>query len=136
MNAEIGSRIRTLRRALDLSQDQLAEILDISASYLGLVERGQRCFGLAKLVKLRGVFNVSLDYLVVGCEGEFNHNKFLSSASTGFNAINGESQAFADVIRDAALFNFSNGEIELLEQAIRLQMNIVVRARALGRGSA
>ena len=37
-----GIKIRTLRKAAGLTQGQLAEIADVSASFIGYVERGQQ----------------------------------------------------------------------------------------------
>ena len=39
---KLGVRIRTLRKAAGLTQEQLAEIADISVNFMGYVERGQR----------------------------------------------------------------------------------------------
>lgn len=38
----LGSRIRERRKALDLTQEELASIAEIDRSYIGGVERGER----------------------------------------------------------------------------------------------
>ena len=43
---DLGHRVRTLRRMRDLTQEELAEKLDISASFLGHIERGTRVASL------------------------------------------------------------------------------------------
>ena len=40
--ARLGDRVRTLRRARGLTQEALAEALDLSVAYISLIERGGR----------------------------------------------------------------------------------------------
>ena len=136
MKAEIGSRIRKLRCAVNLSQDQLAEMLDISTGYLGLVERGQRCLGLVNLVKLMSVFRVTLDYLVIGYNGEAAHGRQKLNETADNLGNNGEFVVLADAIRDIAQYNVSAGEIDLLSQALRFHLNMMMQTRAMYKGSA
>lgn len=42
----------------------MAEILNLSASYMGLIERGQRGISIETLYKFSTIFNVSTDYLL------------------------------------------------------------------------
>jgi len=65
-NEAIGNRIRQGREALELTRDQLAELLGISSYYLGQLERGERQMSLPVLVKISEKLHVSLDYLVLG----------------------------------------------------------------------
>ncbi len=39
---KLGERVRTLRRARGLTQEALAESLDLSVAYVSLIERGGR----------------------------------------------------------------------------------------------
>lgn len=65
-NALIGSRIAKLRKEHNLTQEQLAERLDISIKHCSAVERGLSSLSLEKLVDVSILFDVSLDYLVKG----------------------------------------------------------------------
>lgn len=47
-----GARLRAGRRALGLSQEDLAQAADLSANYIGLIERGVRQPTLDALVRL------------------------------------------------------------------------------------
>ena len=73
---EIGEKLRRERTARDLTIEKTAAMLGLSPSYLGLVERGERCLSLAKLVKFCNFFGVSLDYLLIGRD---DHRKSYSS---------------------------------------------------------
>lgn len=64
LNARIGSKIATLRREHGMTQEQLAEKLDISIKHCSSVERGLSCLSLEKLIDVSILFDVSLDYLV------------------------------------------------------------------------
>lgn len=49
---EFGRRVRRARNARDWSQLELAEKADLSRSYVGAVERGERNLGLLNVNKL------------------------------------------------------------------------------------
>ena len=55
---QIGGRIKRLRRARNLSQAQLAETLEISASYLNLIEHNRRRITVPLLFRIAGFFGV------------------------------------------------------------------------------
>ena len=61
---DLGHRVRTLRRMKDLTQEELAEKLDISASFLGHIERGTRKASLDTVVKLSNALKVSPNFLL------------------------------------------------------------------------
>src|SRR6266851_6825034 len=56
----LGNKVRTLRRRDGISQTQLAARLDISASYLNLIEHNQRPLTAHLLVKVAQIFKVDL----------------------------------------------------------------------------
>ena len=60
----LGKRIREQRKKLNLTQEQLAEKIDVSTTYIGFVERGERSITLGKLTCLANVLGVSVDYLL------------------------------------------------------------------------
>lgn len=60
----LGKRIREERQRLKLTQEQLSEKIDVTASYLGAVERGEKSMTLEKLIDLIKVFEVSMDYIL------------------------------------------------------------------------
>ena len=60
----IGTNIRGLREAKQLTQEKLAEKVGISPSFLGHIERGTRVASLETLVALCNELSVSPDYLL------------------------------------------------------------------------
>jgi transcriptional regulator with XRE-family HTH domain len=60
----LGNRIREERLRLGLTQEKLAEDIDISISYMGQIERGERSLTLGSLVKVVNRLGVTIDYLL------------------------------------------------------------------------
>ena len=65
----LGARIAALRRDAGLSQSQLAAILKISPSTMGMYEQGRREPSVQTLVDLAKALDVSTDYLLTGLPG-------------------------------------------------------------------
>jgi transcriptional regulator with XRE-family HTH domain len=61
---EIGSRVRTLRDALKLTQDELARETGVTAQHISRIEGGLNVPSLDLLVKLSRALGVSADYLL------------------------------------------------------------------------
>ena len=62
----MGARIAALRREAGMSQAQLAQVLQVSPSAVGMYEQGRREPSLEGAVKMSRVFGVSVDYLLTG----------------------------------------------------------------------
>ena len=62
----MGARIAALRRRAGLSQAELAQRLQCSASAVGMYEQGRREPASDVLVRLAEVFGVTTDYLLTG----------------------------------------------------------------------
>ena len=63
---EFGHRIRMLRKACNITQDQLAANLNISADHLGKIELGKRGVSVDLLIDISEALGVTLDYLIKG----------------------------------------------------------------------
>jgi transcriptional regulator with XRE-family HTH domain len=59
----IGKKIKRKRMEAGLTQEKLAEICNISTSYLGHIERGSRRLSIETAVKIADFLNISLDIL-------------------------------------------------------------------------
>ncbi|WP_342416105.1 helix-turn-helix transcriptional regulator [Paenibacillus sp. FSL R10-2782] len=64
----VGERIRTIRKAKGLTQQQLAELSGLDDSYIGSVERGERNFSIDTLEKVLTALNVSISELMFSKE--------------------------------------------------------------------
>jgi transcriptional regulator with XRE-family HTH domain len=67
---KIGERIRTARRALKWSQEDLADKAGIDRSYIGGVERGERNLSFTTLCKIVSVLGVTVSRLTEGIGGD------------------------------------------------------------------
>ncbi len=63
---EIGTRVSTRRKALGLTQEQVAEKMDVSIQMISNLELGRKAIRPENLIKICGVLNVSSDYLLLG----------------------------------------------------------------------
>lgn len=62
----IGKRIRKAREVKGLTQEILAEKLDVSNAYISKIERGKTALNLDRLSELCEVLEESTDYLLRG----------------------------------------------------------------------
>jgi transcriptional regulator with XRE-family HTH domain len=60
----LGRRIRNERLRLGITQEKLAEDVNISASYIGQIERGERSLTLDTLVQVANRLSVTIDFLL------------------------------------------------------------------------
>ena len=67
---DYGSRIRSLRKKRGLTQEQLAEKMNVSTPYIAKIETGKQTGPVELAVEFAAFFDVSLDYLLVG-KGDF-----------------------------------------------------------------
>ena len=63
---ECGKRIKSLREEKGYTQVQLSEKVRISFDHLRAIEHGRRTCSIELLVDLHILFDVSLDYLILG----------------------------------------------------------------------
>lgn len=60
----LGRRIREERCKLNLTQEKLAEDVDLTPAYIGQIERGERKVTLEKLVAIVNRLGVTVDYVI------------------------------------------------------------------------
>lgn len=63
----LGQHIRDARKAKGITQDQLAERLDVSLSHVGKIERGERFINLDRLAEVSVVLGGAIEDLIAGC---------------------------------------------------------------------
>lgn len=65
---ETGKRIKALRKESKLTQEKLAEALNISRIHLAHIEIGDKAPSIDLLIDMSVFFGKSLDYIVLGRE--------------------------------------------------------------------
>ena len=65
----LGERIRKRRQGLELTQQQLAETLNLTSQHISAIEQDKRAPSLTSLARLAEELGVTTDYLVTGKEG-------------------------------------------------------------------
>lgn len=61
-----GERIRRLRVKSGSTQEEIAEVLNVDRSFYSRIEAGKKGASIDLLIQLSVLFNVSLDYLILG----------------------------------------------------------------------
>ena len=61
----IGENVRSERKKRKFSIENLADYIELSASYVGLIERGERCPSLKSILKLCELFQVDPNTLIL-----------------------------------------------------------------------
>ena len=65
---DIGKRISSLRKLHHITQETLAERMNLSTKHISAVERGVSSLSLEKMIEICGILDCSLDYLILGKE--------------------------------------------------------------------
>ena len=60
----IGERVRISRKSLGITQEKLAEMIDVSTSFIGHIERGTRKLSVETLASICKALGVSADFLM------------------------------------------------------------------------
>lgn len=63
---EIGERIRLRRKELKLTQEQLAELMDVSLQMISNLEQGKKAIRPENIIKLCSALESSADYILLG----------------------------------------------------------------------
>ena len=64
----IGKRIQNRRKQLSLTQEQLAEMMNVSIQMVSNLDRGNKASRIDNLINLSRILDVSTDYILTGKE--------------------------------------------------------------------
>ncbi len=67
---EVGHRLKSLRKARGMTQEQLSDILHVSPNHVYKMESGGRMPSMEICVNISKFFGVSIDYILIGKEHE------------------------------------------------------------------
>lgn len=96
---KLGSKIRALRRRENLTQVQLAQRLDISASYLNLIEHNRRPLSAHLLIQLAQMFHLDLQAFTVDDQAQMAGDlleAFADPMFDPFELVQGDVREFAN----------------------------------------
>ena len=94
----LGENIRTARKSKNLTIETLSELVGISESFLGTVERGESSISIETLINLCQTLNVSADYLVL--DGKDNKPSPSDAKDTLFTMLRNASDAELNFLID------------------------------------
>ncbi|MFO7612430.1 MAG: helix-turn-helix transcriptional regulator [Clostridia bacterium] len=83
----LGKRIKEQRRKLDITQEKLSELCNLSPSYIGIIERGEKKVSVETLIKIANVLGVSADYLL-GDSIDYSNEYYVDKARAYLNDMN------------------------------------------------
>ena len=83
----IGKRIKENRQRRNLTQEMLAELIEMSSGYMSLIETGRKKASLETLLSISKVLNVTLDELLTGNQIvlDTDYNREISELMSGCN---------------------------------------------------
>lgn len=64
----IGRRIQQRRKQQGFTQEQLADMMNVSIQMISNLERGNKAIRIDNLIKLSRILNISTDYILTGEE--------------------------------------------------------------------
>ena len=91
---KIGERLRKQRRIMGLTQEQAAELLGVSTTYYGEIERGNRKLTIPRILTVYEKMNLEPTYLLTG---EILTDKFYDEIFVG--CPREKEQALEELIR-------------------------------------
>lgn len=63
---EVGERLRSIRENMHMNRENFSEKIDITDSFLGQIERGERALSVKTLKKVVKYTGISADFLLFG----------------------------------------------------------------------
>lgn len=85
---EIGARIKSKRKAIAMTQETLAEKMDVSIQMISNLEQGKKAIRPENIIKLCNALNVSSDYILRGQISDYE----LGELEQSFSALSQEDQ--------------------------------------------
>ena len=84
LNKDVASNIRLLRKNKRLTQEEVAEGIDISLIQYSRIERGLAELHIVTVTKIAIFFDVSIDEILFGLEGKPSNTKWINLKGHSF----------------------------------------------------
>lgn len=98
-NIDIGERLRGIRESMKMTREEFSEKIDITDSFLGQIERGERALSVKTLRKVVRYTGISADYLLFGSN---NNNSTIQKIN---NILSSNSETTSDFIYHIILYS-------------------------------
>ena len=79
---EMGIRISQTRKQVGMTQEQLAERMDVSIQMISNLEKGKKAIRPENLIKLCETLGVSADFVLRGLRSEYEDGIFIKKYKT------------------------------------------------------
>lgn len=96
---EIGARIAARRKEMSLTQEKLAEIMDVSVQMISNLEKGKKAIRPENLVKLCAALKVSADWVL----REIVAASELDAFAEKFRSLSAEDRHLVDALMERLL---------------------------------
>lgn len=96
---EIGKRIQQKRKQAGLTQEQLAEMMNVSIQMVSNIERGNKAIRIENLINLCRILSVSTDYILIGKENVSD----ISELTSRISKLENKDVRLIDMITDFCL---------------------------------
>ena len=90
--SNLGDKIRDTRLKCGLTQDRLAEMVDISTNFMSLIENG-RNMSVETLVKIADALGVTVDYLLSDTM-EVQSDKIMTQIAQNLSTLSDDEKLF------------------------------------------
>ena len=87
-------RIKEKRKQIGISQEKLSELCNLSPSYIGVIERGEKRLSVETLVKVANVLQVNADYLL-GDSIKYDNTYYIDKTREYLNDMDEDEVKFA-----------------------------------------
>ncbi len=127
MNQTLGKRISTRRKAMGLTQDQLAEKLGVTAQAVSKWENDQSCPDITTLPRLAEIFGISVDTLLGRTEQKVVHEATIENAPSDDDGFSGWSFTYDNSRRSGigfGLFILCSGVLWLVSNVLELGVGL------------
>lgn len=88
----LGNRIRKTRMNCGITQERLAEMVDISTNFMSLIENG-RNMSVETLVKIADALGVTVDYLLSDTM-DLQSDKIMTQIAQNLSSLNDDEKLF------------------------------------------
>lgn len=106
-SVEVGARIAERRKQLKLTQEQAAEMANVSHQFFACVERGAKNMRAENIVKVSKALDISTDYILLGAPNEHD-NKRLDLLLEPFTPK--EMRCMEEIIKNFLIISGHNGD--------------------------